>query len=116
DFHHELHVLLTGERNGYYAGYGDLGAFAEQFLRSRRERLVVCSQNHDQVGNRAFGDRPAEDELRCRAAVLLLAPQTPLLFMGEEYGERNPFQFFTDHDDPFIAEATRKGRRAEFGL
>jgi maltooligosyltrehalose trehalohydrolase len=66
------------------------------------------------VGNRAVGDRPAADELRLRAAVLLFAPQTPLLFMGEEYGERRPFQFFTDHIDPAIAEATREGRRREF--
>ena len=67
------------------------------------ERLIVCSQNHDQVGNRALGDRPAREELRLRAAVTLFAPQIPLLFMGEEYGERAPFQFFTDHIDPEIA-------------
>ncbi|MGZ4258141.1 MAG: malto-oligosyltrehalose trehalohydrolase, partial [Gaiellaceae bacterium] len=77
-------------------------------------RLIVCSQNHDQVGNRALGDRPAADELRARAAVVCFAPQTPLLFMGEEYGERAPFRFFTDHVDPFIADATREGRKREF--
>jgi maltooligosyltrehalose trehalohydrolase len=115
EFHHELHVLLTGEREGYYGDYdGSAAALALQFGRTPAERLVFCSQNHDQVGNRALGDRPAEDELRIRAACLLLAPQTPLLFMGEEYGERRPFQFFTDHIDPAIAEATRAGRRREF--
>jgi len=75
---------------------------------------VFASQNHDQVGNRAFGDRPTADELRLRAAALLFAPQVPLLFMGEEYGERRPFRFFTDHQDPLIARATRDGRRREF--
>jgi maltooligosyltrehalose trehalohydrolase len=114
ELHHELHVLLTGEHDGYYAGYGSLDGLAAQLERRPAERLVVCSQNHDQVGNRALGDRPAADELRVRAAVTLLAPQTPLLFQGEEYGERRPFCFFTDHDDPEIAEATREGRRREF--
>ena len=114
EFHHELHVLLTGEREGYYADYGSVGGLARQVARTPPERLVFCSQNHDQVGNRAFGDRPADDELWIRAVTLLSAPQTPLLFMGEEYGERNPFQFFTDHVDPAIAEATREGRRREF--
>jgi maltooligosyltrehalose trehalohydrolase len=114
EFHHELHVLLTGERDGYYAGYGSLDGLARQIERGPAERFVFCSQNHDQVGNRAVGDRPAPDELRLRAAALLFAPQTPLLFMGEEYGEQSPFQFFTDHIDPFIADATREGRRREF--
>jgi maltooligosyltrehalose trehalohydrolase len=114
ELHHELHALLTGERESYYAGYGSLEGLAAQLRRKPPERLIVCSQNHDQVGNRAVGDRPAADELRLRAAVLLFAPQTPLLFMGEEYGERRPFQFFTDHIDPAIAEATREGRRREF--
>jgi maltooligosyltrehalose trehalohydrolase len=75
---------------------------------------VVCSQNHDQVGNRAVGDRPRPEELRIRAAVTLFAPQTALLFQGEEYGEQRPFLFFTDHIDPAIAEATREGRKREF--
>jgi maltooligosyltrehalose trehalohydrolase len=114
ELHHELHVLLTGERDGYYARYGSGAGLAHQLERLPAERLVVCSQNHDQVGNRAFGDRPRAGELRLRALVTLFAPQTPLLFMGEEYGERRPFQFFTDHIDPAIAEATRKGRREEF--
>jgi maltooligosyltrehalose trehalohydrolase len=112
--HHELHVLLTGERDGYYADYGTLEGLAAELGRGPAERLVVESQNHDQVGNRAVGDRPASDELRLRAAVVLFAPQTPLLFQGEEYGERRPFQFFTDHIDPAVAQATRDGRRREF--
>jgi maltooligosyltrehalose trehalohydrolase len=115
EFHHVLHVLLTHEDEGYYADYTpSVTDLARQLERTPPERLVFSSQNHDQVGNRALGDRPAADELRIRAAALLLAPQTPLLFMGEEYGERRPFQFFTDHQDPLIAEATREGRRREF--
>jgi maltooligosyltrehalose trehalohydrolase len=114
ELHHELHVLLTGEREGYYAGHGSLDGLAAQLERTPPERLVVCSQNHDQVGNRAVGDRPRPEELRLRAAVTLFAPQTPLLFQGEEYGEQRPFLFFTDHIDPAIAEATRTGRRREF--
>jgi maltooligosyltrehalose trehalohydrolase len=107
-------VLLSGERDGYYARYGRVDGLVRQLEREPRGRLVYCSQNHDQVGNRAVGDRPADDELRVRAALTLLAPQIPLLFMGEEYGERRPFQFFTDHVDPYIADATREGRRREF--
>jgi maltooligosyltrehalose trehalohydrolase len=114
ELHHELHALLTGEHDGYYADYGSLEGLAAQLERTPPERLVVCSQNHDQVGNRALGDRPRAEELRLRAAVTLFAPQTPLLFQGEEYGERRPFQFFTDHIDPAIAQATREGRRREF--
>ena len=115
ELHHLLHVLLTGEQDGYYGGYEPSTAdLAQQLARTPAERFVVCSQNHDQVGNRALGDRPKADELLVRAATVLLAPQTPLLFMGEEYGERQPFQFFTDHDDPLIADATREGRRREF--
>jgi maltooligosyltrehalose trehalohydrolase len=78
------------------------------------ERLVICSSNHDQVGNRAFGGRLPPEARRVAAACVLFAPQLPLLFQGEEYGEQARFQFFTDHDDPAIAEATRKGRRREF--
>jgi maltooligosyltrehalose trehalohydrolase len=115
ELHHELHVLLTGEREGYYAAYGSLDGLSRQLRRRPAERLIVCSQNHDQVGNRAFGDRPDRSQHRIRAAVTLFAPQTPLLFMGEEYGAQTPFLFFTDHVDPHIAEATREGRRREFG-
>ncbi len=78
------------------------------------ERFVVFSQNHDQVGNRAFGDRMPAEARPLAAFCTLLSPFTPLLFMGEEYGEEAPFQFFSDHIDPEIAEATREGRRAEF--
>ena len=111
ELHHELHVLLSGETFGHYEGYGSVSGLARQLERKPAERLVVCSQNHDQVGNRAFGDRPEEHELEPRARTLLFAPQTPLIFMGQEYGERAPFRFFTDHDDPEIAEATRQGRK-----
>jgi maltooligosyltrehalose trehalohydrolase len=75
---------------------------------------VVCSQNHDQVGNRAFGDRPPRRARPLAAFCTLLSPFTPMLFMGEEWGENAPFQFFTDHTDKRIARATREGRRKEF--
>ena len=78
------------------------------------ERFVVCAQNHDQVGNRAFGDRLPRRVQPLAAFCTLLSPFTPLLFMGEEYGEQAPFQFFTDHIDKRIANATRDGRRKEF--
>jgi maltooligosyltrehalose trehalohydrolase len=114
--HHELHVLLTGEQEGYYARYGSVRALARELQGSGHDprRLVICAQNHDQVGNRATGDRLSPDALRVAAAVTLFAPCIPLLFMGEEYFEARPFQFFTDHIDPAIAEATRTGRRQEF--
>jgi len=113
--HHALHALLTGEREGYYRDYGSVEDVARE-LTSRRppERHVVCAQNHDQVGNRAVGDRLPPDALEVASSVVLFAAQTPLLFMGEEYGEPNPFQFFSDHIDPAIAEATREGRKREF--
>jgi|SRR5579862_19409 len=111
--HHALHALLTGEREGYYAAYGSLEDVKAALERSRPQ-FVVCAQNHDQVGNRAFGDRltPAQDRLALSA--VLFSRGTPLVFMGEEYGEKKPFQFFTDHLDPAIAKATREGRRREF--
>jgi maltooligosyltrehalose trehalohydrolase len=112
EFHHALHVLLTGEREGYYAPYGKVADLARAF--EEDDRFVVCAQDHDQVGNRAAGDRLPPATLRLAAACVLFAPQIPLLFMGEEYGETAPFQFFTDHDDPAVAEATREGRRREF--
>jgi maltooligosyltrehalose trehalohydrolase len=104
--HHELHVLLTGEREGYYADYGSLASLADDLRGRGRDprRSVICAQNHDQVGNRALGDRLPEDALRVAAAVTLFSPCTPLLFMGEERLESAPFQFFTDHIDPEIAE------------
>jgi maltooligosyltrehalose trehalohydrolase len=113
-FHHELHVLLTGEREGYYEHHGSVAGLKREFERQPADRLVICDQNHDQVGNRAIGDRLPREQLRVAAACVLFAPQTPLLFMGEEYGEERPFQFFTDHIDPAIAEATREGRKREF--
>jgi maltooligosyltrehalose trehalohydrolase len=137
DFHHALRVLLTGDREGYYAEFGamaDLGKALHEphvhdgrystYRRRRfgapaggepREKFVVFSQNHDQVGNRAYGDRlPPETRRLAAFCTLLLSPYTPMLFMGEEYGEPAPFQFFSDHIDPKIAKATREGRRREF--
>src|SRR5581483_10637592 len=78
------------------------------------DRFVVFCQNHDQVGNRAFGDRLPPSARPLAAFCTLLSPFTPMLFMGEEYGEDAPFQFFSDHIDKKIAEATRQGRREEF--
>ncbi len=114
--HHQLHVLLTGEQEGYYKGYGSVRRLAAALRGAGHDprRLVVCAQDHDQVGNRAVGDRLPPDALKVAAAVTLFSPCTPLLFMGEEYLEQHPFQFFTDHIDPRIAEATRAGRRKEF--
>jgi maltooligosyltrehalose trehalohydrolase len=114
--HHQLHVLLTGEQEGYYKGYGSVRRLAEDLRGGGHDprRLVLCAQNHDQVGNRAVGDRLPPDALKVAAAVTLFSPCTPLLFMGEEYLAQSPFQFFTDHIDPAIAEATRTGRRKEF--
>jgi maltooligosyltrehalose trehalohydrolase len=136
DFHHSLRTLVTDDRDGYYADFGRVGQLAKAFhrpyvydggyssFRRRRfgapaddvpvERFVVFSQNHDQVGNRAFGDRMPVQARALAAFCTLLSPFTPLLFMGEEYGEDAPFQFFSDHIDPEIARATREGRRAEF--
>ena len=113
-FHHALHVLLTGERDGYYKPYGKVADLARAYAGKPAKQLVICAQNHDQIGNRAQGDRLPPAVSRIAAACLLFAPQVPLLFMGEEYGEQAPFQFFTDHDDPAIAQATREGRRKEF--
>ena len=136
DFHHSLRTLLTDERQGYYADFGTVADLAKAFDRpfvydgqysvAREKRVgapapdrapaqfVVCSQNHDQVGNRALGDRMPPPARPLAALCTLLAPFTPMLFMGEEYGEEAPFQFFTDHIEKKIAEATRKGRRKEF--
>ncbi|HKP17464.1 MAG TPA: alpha-amylase family glycosyl hydrolase, partial [Gaiellaceae bacterium] len=112
--HHALHALLTGEREGYYGDYGSVADVVAELGRRPAAAHVVCAQNHDQVGNRAFGDRVPPELLRVASSVVLFSAQTPLLFMGEEYGEPNPFQFFTDHIDPAIAEATREGRKREF--
>ena len=112
--HHELHVLLTGERDGYYAGFGSLDGLVRELSRPQPERLVVYAQNHDQIGNRALGDRLPTDAHHVALAVVLFSLSTPLLFMGEEDDDPAPFRFFTDHIDPFIADATREGRKREF--
>ena len=131
DFHHALRVLLTGERDGYYADFGRVADLAKAFerpfvhdgnwspFRARRfgapapdrapAQFVVFSQNHDQVGNRARGDRLPAPVRRLAAFCVLLSPFTPMLFMGEEYGEDAPFQFFTDHIDPAIARGNAPG-------
>ncbi len=142
DFHHALHVALTGETDGYYADFAPLSALAKVCERgffhdgtwsSFRERdhgatldrettpgwrLVVCSSNHDQVGNRARGDRPAEqlddDQLACAALVTLTAPFTPMLFMGEEWAASTPFPFFSGHPEEDLARSVTQGRLAEF--
>jgi maltooligosyltrehalose trehalohydrolase len=136
DFHHSVRTLVTDEREGYYAEFGRVADLAKSLhrpfvhdgtwssFRGRRfgapaeelspERFVVFDQNHDQVGNRAFGDRLPAAARPLAAFCTLLSPFVPMLFMGEEYGEDAPFQFFSDHIDPEIADATRDGRRAEF--
>ena len=140
DFHHAVHVLLTGEKTGYYQDYGKfrqlVKAFEEGFVysgeysayRKRRhgtssedipaQRFVVFTQNHDQVGNRAQGERLSGlvsfEQLKLAAALYLLSPFVPLVFMGEEYGETAPFPYFTSHSEPALIEAVRKGRREEF--
>ncbi|MDP4259166.1 MAG: malto-oligosyltrehalose trehalohydrolase [Bacteroidota bacterium] len=140
EFHHALHALLTGERHGYYEDFGEIdhlvAAFRDTFVyhgnysphRKRGfgapvgntpyGRFIVFSQNHDQIGNRAMGDRSSErlsfEQLKLAAATVLLSPYIPLLFMGEEYGEINPFLFFTGFEDPELIESIRNGRKKEF--
>ena len=136
DFHHSLRTLVTGDLDGYYADFGSVADLAKCFhrpfvhdgtysaFRRRRfgapaddvpaDRFVVFDQDHDQVGNRAFGDRLPPEARPLAAFCTLLSPYVPMLFMGEEYGEEAPFQFFSDHIDKDIAQATREGRRAEF--
>jgi maltooligosyltrehalose trehalohydrolase len=114
NLHHELHVLLTGEREGYYADFGSMEGLVCELTRPEPERLVVYAQNHDEIGNRPLGDRLPADAHRVALSVVLFSLGTPLLFMGEEDDEEAPFQFFTDYFDPSIAEATREGRKAEF--
>jgi maltooligosyltrehalose trehalohydrolase len=114
NLHHELHVALTGEREGYYERHGTPEGLVRELTRPQPERLIVSAQNHDQVGNRALGDRLPADAHRRALAGVLFSTCTPMLFMGEEHDEEAPFQFFSDHPDPFFAEATREGRRKEF--
>jgi maltooligosyltrehalose trehalohydrolase len=140
DFHHSLHALLTGERNGYYQDFGTVGhlatAYEQGFVyqgqrsayRGRRhgsttkgvpgKRFIVSAQNHDQIGNRSQGDRLSAlvdfESLKVAAAAVLLSPYLPLLFMGEEYGETAPFLYFVSHEDPQLVESVRRGRREKF--
>ncbi len=143
DFHHALHTALTGEAQGYYADFArdPLAALAKTLtggffhdgtysgFRGRghgrpldaatpAHRLVGYAQTHDQIGNRALGDRLAAglspERSACAAALVLCGPFTPMLFMGEEWGARTPWQYFTDHPDPRLAAAVRTGRRREF--
>jgi maltooligosyltrehalose trehalohydrolase len=141
DFHHAAHAFLTGETQGYYADFGQArhlaGVLEQPFLyagdysryRDRKhgapptglsgDRFVVCLQNHDQVGNRASGDRlnallPSPACQRLAASLLLLSPHLPLLFMGQEYGEDNPFAFFCSFCDAQLVQNVREGRRREF--
>ncbi|MFF2961845.1 malto-oligosyltrehalose trehalohydrolase [Streptomyces sp. NPDC057963] len=144
DFHHALHTALTGESQGYYADFAvaPLAAVAKtvtsaffhngtyssfrgrthgrpvDIARTPAHRFVGYAQTHDQIGNRARGDRLSATLspglLACAAALVLTGPFTPMLFMGEEWGARTPWQFFTDHTDPALAQAVRDGRRREF--
>jgi maltooligosyltrehalose trehalohydrolase len=143
DVHHALHVTLTGEAQGYYADFASPGALTKvlegiffhdgSWSSFRRQthgapfdraslpgsRFVISLQTHDQVGNRARGDRLSAlvppGLLACGAALLLTSAGTPMLFMGEEWGASTPWMYFTDHTDHAIAEAVRRGRREEFG-
>jgi maltooligosyltrehalose trehalohydrolase len=140
DFHHALHAMMTGERDGYYVDYGTVEhlattlrqgyMFTGQYSNHRERchgrwsgirdgrRFVVCSQNHDQVGNRATGDRLTTsltfDQLKVVAGVTILSPFVPMLFQGEEYAEPNPFQYFVSHGDPDLVKAVQEGRKREF--
>ena len=140
DFHHALHAAVTGERAGYYVDFGPVADIATsmdegfvyqgEFSRFRErnhgapsfdippERFVVFAQNHDHIGNRPKGDRLVTlvslPQAQLAAALVLLAPGVPLLFMGEEYGDPAPFPYFIDHGDPELVQAVRAGRAREF--
>ena len=140
DFHHSVHTLLTGENRGYYIDFAETehlikslregfvysGQYSEyrkknhgNFSKDRpAEQFIVFSQNHDQVGNRIFGERLSNlvsfESLKLAAGAVLLSPYIPLLFMGEEYGDDAPFLYFVSHSDPDLIEAVRKGRKEEF--
>jgi maltooligosyltrehalose trehalohydrolase len=113
NLHHELHVLLTGERRALYEQFGSIDGLVRELRRANAERFVVCAQNHDQIGNRAQGDRLPPDAHRVALACVLFSLYTPLMFMGEEYDDGNPFPFFTDHVDPLVADATCEGRKVD---
>lgn len=142
DIHHAIHTAVSGERQGYYADFGSMAALAGTLLngyfhagnyssfRGRRHgrpldtalipatRLLAYTCTHDQVGNRANGDRPSESldpgQLAIKAALALGSPYTAMLFMGEEWASTRPFQFFSSHSEPELARATAEGRKAEF--
>jgi maltooligosyltrehalose trehalohydrolase len=140
EWHHALHATLTGERDGYYEDFGPLPLLAKALRQAwvydgtyspyrRRvhgrpvtglagDQFVVSAQNHDQIGNRAAGERAgalmSDGRLRVAAALLLTSPFVPLLFQGEEWGATTPFQYFTGYPDPELARKVSEGRRAEF--
>jgi malto-oligosyltrehalose trehalohydrolase len=142
DFHHALHSALTGEQQGYYADFGSLEVLAQTLTRVFRHdgswssfrgrshgrpvdrlrlpahRFLGYLQDHDQIGNRAVGDRigdlVGDRLLRVGAGLVLTAPFTPMLFMGEEWGADTPWQYFTNHEEQWLADAVREGRRSEF--
>ncbi|WP_066897278.1 malto-oligosyltrehalose trehalohydrolase [Mycolicibacterium houstonense] len=142
DIHHAIHTAVSGERQGYYADFGSLATLAQTLrhgyfhagtyssFRHRRHgrpldtatipatRLLAYTLTHDQVGNRAVGDRPSQrltfGQLAVKAALALGSPYTAMLFMGEEWGSSSPFQFFSSHPEPELARATAEGRKAEF--
>lgn len=139
DFHHAVHVAVTGETVGYYADFDSMAALAKvasrvfyhdgiwSSFRGRSHgrpvdrllvganRFLAYDQDHDQVGNRAAGDRLLPEQLRVAAGLVLTSPYTPMLFMGEEWGASTPWQYFSDHTDPELAAAVSHGRRSEFG-
>lgn len=142
DIHHAIHTAVSGERQGYYGDFGSLQTLAQTLthgyfhagtyssFRHRRHgrpldittipatRLLAYTMTHDQVGNRAVGDRPSQNltvgQLAVKAALALGSPYTAMLFMGEEWGSSSPFQFFTSHPEPELGRATAEGRKAEF--
>jgi len=142
DFHHAVHAAITGERQGYYCDFGSMSALAHtmtrvffhdgrwsafrgrshgrqvDIFRVPAHRFLCYLQNHDQVGNRATGDRIASDlrpeMIKVGVGLVLTAPYTPMLFMGEEWGADTPWQYFTDHVEPWLADAVAQGRREEF--
>jgi maltooligosyltrehalose trehalohydrolase len=142
DFHHAVHAAITGERQGYYCDFGSMAALAKtltrvffhdgswsafrgrshgrqvDIFRVPAHRFLGYLQNHDQIGNRATGDRIAATLppglVKAGAGLVLTAPFTPMLFMGEEWGADTPWQYFTDHTDPWLADTVAEGRRAEF--
>lgn len=142
DIHHAIHTAVSGERQGYYSDFGSMATLATTLkngyfhagtyssFRQRRHgrpldiasipatRLMAYTCTHDQVGNRAVGDRPSQNltrgQLAVKAALALGSPYTAMLFMGEEWASSRPFQFFSSHPEPELARATAEGRRSEF--